>query len=1203
MKNGAGSASGGALKFFPADTSQSTPSQGPGQSVQRGHRPDFAAKKQKANQGQGPKVGGPGQVEMPAGPSAPASGGGWGAIGATGWVPPDAAVAAGPNHVVAAVNSSMAIFSKSGLKLSQFTLQSLFQGLGNGEDMVFDPRLLYDTGTGRFFFLGAARRTSGTLSWYYLAVSHTSNPLDGWFTWGLRADLNGSSPSNLWADFPALGVDAQAVYITSNQYSWSNAFAYAKLRVIGKTPLVNGSSSVSWWDFWNLTHPVTGLLADTLQPANTSGSAPAEYLVSADGIDSLSVFAITNPLASPPTIAAARLVVGSYTVPADAMQAGTTTLLDTGDDRLQSAVWRGNSLWTAHSVLAFWAGDTQNRAALRLYEIDTSAFPALSAKQTILYGGSGLYYFYPGVQVNQAGDAAVVFNRSSATDFVGLYYTGRLAGDPLHTLQSSAVLKAGQGSYVQVAGGRNRWGDYTAAALDPNATAIWMFGEYAAGGNAWGTFAGVTYGTLPLNDEETRPTVIGALPFAATEDTQLATAASGDPVHSCTGRQDSNSVWFRLTPATSGTVTVDTFGSSYDTVLTVYLASNMQELACNNDANGGQQSQAGFGALAGTSYLVEVTSFDLPGGGALKLNIGQPVVSNPVSVITTLSPSQVLSGNPGLTLTVNGSNFISGSVVRWNGSDRVTTFVSSTQLTAAITASDLATAGVFPVTVFNPSPGGGLSNALNFTVKETVPPTVTLAAPNGGEKLYIGTPFLIQWASSDNVGVVSQDVLLSANGGSTYPTVLASGLPGNATSFSWTPTVAISSARIKVVAWDASGNSGSDFSNSSFSVVSGTPSISVSSPNTAVNWGVGSIHRISWTSNLGSGSRVDLEVSRDGGLTYSGIAAGVPNTGSFNWVVSGPDTTTARIRVKWSNNTAVSDASNVNFTIAGPYLTLTTPNSATAQWGIGTQQSTGWKSNLGSLEKVRLLLSTDGGVTFPILLAGPITNDLTETVTVPNNATTTARVRVEWAANPALGDASDASFTIAAPYITLTKPNGGESFAGGSTQTFTWKSNLGSRENVKVELSTDGGGSWQAPLASTPSDGSQAVTLPAVSSSNCLARLTWLDNPAVSDSSNAAFTIGPAFITLTVPNGGEIWKVGTSNSVKWTSNIGGNVRLDLSTDGGVTWQVLVSSTANDGSTTVVAPNQPGTQARIRISSLASGFTSIQDTSDALFTIQ
>src|SRR5204863_10183419 len=87
--------------------------------------------------------------------------------------------------------------------------------------------------------------------------------------------------------------------------------------------------------------------------------------------------------------------------------------------------------------------------------------------------------------------------------------------------------------------------------------------------------------------------------------------------------------------------------------------------------------------------------------------------TNPVPLINQpLVPDAIAPGGAGFTLTVNGTGFVSGSVVNWNGSARTTTFVSSTQLTASILPSDIAIASTASVTVVNPTPGGGRSNAV-----------------------------------------------------------------------------------------------------------------------------------------------------------------------------------------------------------------------------------------------------------------------------------------------------------------------------------------------------------------------------------------------------------------------------------------------------------------------------------------------------------
>ena len=100
--------------------------------------------------------------------------------------------------------------------------------------------------------------------------------------------------------------------------------------------------------------------------------------------------------------------------------------------------------------------------------------------------------------------------------------------------------------------------------------------------------------------------------------------------------------------------------------------------------------------------------------------------ANPVPALTSLSPARGFAGSGDLTLTANGSGFAPSSILRWNGADRPTTFVSSSQLRAAIPASDTVAVGTAQVGVFSPAPGGGVSAALPFTIGEA--PTLTVSA-------------------------------------------------------------------------------------------------------------------------------------------------------------------------------------------------------------------------------------------------------------------------------------------------------------------------------------------------------------------------------------------------------------------------------------------------------------------------------------------
>lgn len=89
---------------------------------------------------------------------------------------------------------------------------------------------------------------------------------------------------------------------------------------------------------------------------------------------------------------------------------------------------------------------------------------------------------------------------------------------------------------------------------------------------------------------------------------------------------------------------------------------------------------------------------------------------NPIPTLASLNPPTLPPGSAAFTLTVTGTGFVNGSIVKWAGQDRTTTYVSATQLTAAITQGDLAVGGNVAVTVFNPAPAGGTSGALNFSI-------------------------------------------------------------------------------------------------------------------------------------------------------------------------------------------------------------------------------------------------------------------------------------------------------------------------------------------------------------------------------------------------------------------------------------------------------------------------------------------------------
>jgi hypothetical protein len=146
-----------------------------------------------------------------------------------------------------------------------------------------------------------------------------------------------------------------------------------------------------------------------------------------------------------------------------------------------------------------------------------------------------------------------------------------------------------------------------------------------------------------------------------------------------------------------------------------------------------------------------------PGGGTSTAAVF--TINNPVPTVTTLSPTSTTVGGAAFTLTVNGTNFAPTSVVNFNGTGKTTTFVSSTQLTAAITAADIATAGTVNVSVTTPAPGGGSTGSLPFAINNPAPTTTTLSptsAVAGGAAFTLtvnGTNFVAASQVSFNGGL------------------------------------------------------------------------------------------------------------------------------------------------------------------------------------------------------------------------------------------------------------------------------------------------------------------------------------------------------------------------------------------------------------------------------------------------------------------
>ncbi len=400
--------------------------------------------------------------------------------------PPDPQGAVGPSHFFEMVNIIGRIYSRTGGTVDSFSLADFF-GVPPGWSN-FDPKIIYDALSGRWFASYASVSNSGPARGrLHLAISQTSDPTGAWNVYFLQYN-------NVFPDYPGIGVTSDKFTVSSNIFD-INAPLYRGVETIvfEKADVMAGAAGgdVGFFVFGPDVNRFTVRVAHSLEPVND------QYLVTRSRTSSttLTVIRITGtPDAGPVTEASATdLTIISQTTPPDSATAGGAgATIESGDYRLLDAMWREGSLWMSASANCRPLGDSVDRSCAHLIEVDTSSSPPTIA-QDIMFGASGQYFSWPAVRTDASGDVYVSLTHTNSSIFAEARAAGRLANEPANTMSGSVLLRAGE---VVITG--ERWGDYLAAAVDPNfPECVWIVGQYAKDTGIssvwdWGTYIAAT---------------------------------------------------------------------------------------------------------------------------------------------------------------------------------------------------------------------------------------------------------------------------------------------------------------------------------------------------------------------------------------------------------------------------------------------------------------------------------------------------------------------------------------------------------------------------------------------------------------------------------------------------------------------------------------------------------------------------------------
>lgn len=399
------------------------------------------------------------------------------------------------------VNDIIAIYLPNGTLVAEESLGAFFGDVNfptSNTKVEGDPRCHFDRQTHTFFFTVSVIGTSpflppSSLSRLDIAVINADTQKGAEYLFDTTDLANQNCPNGCFADAPNFGIDNNAVYVSTNEFSLSlesATFQGSELFVLSKVQLVNQGPLVRGVEFTQLI--LGGVPVFGLQPAINVSSAGSEYLENsflAETVqNTLGLWHVTNDqnIANGviPTISAVIIKVENYAFPMLAASTGTgvttggitsAAFLNPDDDRMQQVegIQDGGNikLWSALDTAISIQGDSKVRDGVAWFRINPQN---ASVVEQGYVASPGNYLLYPAILHTSNGTTAIVFTITSPTLNPS---AANVVSPSIPTHFGSSINIAAQGANPYTTA-FNRWGDYSAAALDLSGHNIWLATEY-----------------------------------------------------------------------------------------------------------------------------------------------------------------------------------------------------------------------------------------------------------------------------------------------------------------------------------------------------------------------------------------------------------------------------------------------------------------------------------------------------------------------------------------------------------------------------------------------------------------------------------------------------------------------------------------------------------------------------------------------------